>query len=105
MAAIVIRRFEDPDERREFEHGSFELICVGGVTIGRARPTSRPTIWAGSVATGETIPAQMPVWDESRPDGGAAVQTPSKSCLRIRQWTPLTTSTTCETSKSAAALR
>jgi hypothetical protein len=37
MAAIVIRRFEDPDERREFEHGSFELIRVGGVTIGRAR--------------------------------------------------------------------
>ena len=37
MAGIVIRRFEDPDERREFEHGSFEVIRVGGVTIGRAR--------------------------------------------------------------------
>jgi hypothetical protein len=24
MAAIVIRRFEDPDERREFEYGSFD---------------------------------------------------------------------------------
>jgi quercetin dioxygenase-like cupin family protein len=37
MAGIVIRRFEDPDEQREFEHGSFEVIRVGGVTIGRAR--------------------------------------------------------------------
>jgi quercetin dioxygenase-like cupin family protein len=37
MSGIVIRRFEDPDERREFEHGSFEVIHVGGVTIGRAR--------------------------------------------------------------------
>jgi quercetin dioxygenase-like cupin family protein len=36
MSGIVIRRFEDPDERREFEHGSFEVIHVGGVTIGRA---------------------------------------------------------------------
>jgi hypothetical protein len=37
MAGVVVRRFEDPDERREFENGSFELIGLPGVTIGRAR--------------------------------------------------------------------
>ena len=37
MAGIEIRRFEDPDERREFEHGSFELVSLGGMTVGRAR--------------------------------------------------------------------
>jgi hypothetical protein len=26
MAGVVVRRFQDPDERREFENGSFELI-------------------------------------------------------------------------------
>jgi quercetin dioxygenase-like cupin family protein len=36
MAGIEIRRFEDGDERREFEHGSFELVSLGGVTVGRA---------------------------------------------------------------------
>ena len=36
MAGIEIRRFEDADERREFEHGSFELASLGGVTVGRA---------------------------------------------------------------------
>ena len=36
MAGIEIRRFEDADERREFEHGGFELLSLGGVTVGRA---------------------------------------------------------------------
>ncbi len=36
MTGIEIRRFEDGDERRTFERGSFELVSLGGVTIGRA---------------------------------------------------------------------
>jgi hypothetical protein len=36
MAGIEIRRFEQADETRKFEHGSFELVTIGGVTIGRA---------------------------------------------------------------------
>ena len=36
MADIEIRRFEEADERREFEHGAFELVSLGGVTVGRA---------------------------------------------------------------------
>lgn len=37
MPGIVVQRFEEPDERREFENGSFELVSLGGVTVGRAR--------------------------------------------------------------------
>ena len=36
MAGIEIRRFDDGDERREFAHGSFDLVSLGGVTVGRA---------------------------------------------------------------------
>jgi quercetin dioxygenase-like cupin family protein len=33
---LLIRRFESPDEVRVFERGRFELVKVGGMTIGRA---------------------------------------------------------------------
>ena len=36
VTGIEIRRFEQADETRTFEHGSFELVTIGGVTIGRA---------------------------------------------------------------------
>ena len=36
MTGIEIRRFEQADETRTFERGSFELVTIGGVTIGRA---------------------------------------------------------------------
>src|SRR5262245_22952673 len=36
MAGIEIRRFDEADERREFDHGSFELVSLGGATVGRA---------------------------------------------------------------------
>ncbi|MFQ5919479.1 MAG: cupin domain-containing protein [Thermoplasmata archaeon] len=33
---FVIRRFDVPDEERRFENGKFELIRLGGLTLGRA---------------------------------------------------------------------
>jgi mannose-6-phosphate isomerase-like protein (cupin superfamily) len=33
---VDLRRFDNPDEVRRFEHGSFELVNLGGMTIGRA---------------------------------------------------------------------
>jgi hypothetical protein len=33
---LAIKRFEEPDERREFPFGSFELVALGGMTLGRA---------------------------------------------------------------------
>lgn len=32
----TLKAFDKPDERREFEHGVFEIVHVGGMTIGRA---------------------------------------------------------------------
>jgi hypothetical protein len=33
---MVLKRFEQPDEIREFEKGRFEVVRLGGLTIGRA---------------------------------------------------------------------
>lgn len=33
---VVLKRFETPDETRVFEKGKFELVTIGGMTIGRA---------------------------------------------------------------------
>jgi hypothetical protein len=33
---VVLKRFETPDEVRHFEKGSFALLNIGGMTIGRA---------------------------------------------------------------------
>ena len=52
---VLIKRFEDPDELRTFELGSFALAALGGVTVGRA--TYEPGwIWSEHVgrASGQT---------------------------------------------------
>ena len=36
MLDMVLRRFEQPDEVREMVKGRFELVRLGGLTIGRA---------------------------------------------------------------------
>jgi quercetin dioxygenase-like cupin family protein len=33
---VLIKRFDNPDEIRTFEKGQFEIVRIGGVTIGRA---------------------------------------------------------------------
>jgi quercetin dioxygenase-like cupin family protein len=33
---VVLRRFESPDEIRQFPLGTFEIVHIGGLTIGRA---------------------------------------------------------------------
>jgi hypothetical protein len=33
---VILKRFEKPDEVRTFEKGKFELVRIGGMTIGRA---------------------------------------------------------------------
>lgn len=34
---LDIRRFDQPDEVRMFDRGVFEVVSIGGLTIGRAR--------------------------------------------------------------------
>ena len=36
MLDVILKRIEDPDEVRAFAKGRFELVKVGGMTIGRA---------------------------------------------------------------------
>lgn len=50
----VLRRFEEPDEIRTFEKGKFELVRIGGMTIGRA--TYEPG-WKWSIHIGPNVGA------------------------------------------------
>jgi len=36
MYEVILKRFENPDEIRNFEKGKFELVQLGGMAIGRA---------------------------------------------------------------------
>ena len=36
VADVILKRFETPDEVREMPKGCFELVRIGGMTIGRA---------------------------------------------------------------------
>ena len=36
MLDVILKRFENPDEVRLFEKGKFEIVNIGGMTIGRA---------------------------------------------------------------------
>ena len=36
MLEVILKRFEEPDEVRDFERGRFELVHIAGMTIGRA---------------------------------------------------------------------
>lgn len=34
--AVILKRFEEPDEVRTFDKGRFEIVRIGGMSIGRA---------------------------------------------------------------------
>ena len=36
MLEVLLKRFENPDEVRTFDKGRFEIVRIGGMTIGRA---------------------------------------------------------------------
>ena len=54
MLDTVLKRFEEPDEVRTFDKGKFEIVHIGGMTIGRA--TYQPG-WKWSVHVGPTVGA------------------------------------------------
>lgn len=51
---VILKRFEKPDEVREFTRGRFELVHIGGMTIGRA--TYQPG-WKWSIDVGPNVGA------------------------------------------------
>jgi quercetin dioxygenase-like cupin family protein len=54
MHEVILKRFEKPDEVREMVKGRFELVTLGGLTIGRA--TYEPG-WRWSEHVGPTVGA------------------------------------------------
>jgi quercetin dioxygenase-like cupin family protein len=54
MDLVTLKRFDTPDETRVFVKGTFELIHVGGMTIGRA--TYEPG-WKWSEHVGPSVGA------------------------------------------------
>jgi len=48
---VILKRFDRPDQVRTFEKGKFELVQLGGMTIGRA---SYEPGWKWSVHVGAT---------------------------------------------------
>ena len=66
MTGITIRRFQKPDEARVFDKGKFELIRIGGLTVGRAsyEPGWRWSEHVGLVVSGRAMVVM---------DGGAEV--------------------------------
>ena len=49
---VILKRLDSPDEIREFELGRFEVVTIGGMTIGRA--TYQPG-WKWSEHVGKPI--------------------------------------------------
>jgi quercetin dioxygenase-like cupin family protein len=52
---VILRRFESPDDTRIMEKGKFELVHIGGLTVGRA--TYEPG-WRWSEHVGPTVGAK-----------------------------------------------
>jgi quercetin dioxygenase-like cupin family protein len=54
MNDVVLKRFEEPDETRILTRGKFEIVRLGGMTLGRA--TYEPG-WKWSEHVGPTVGA------------------------------------------------
>jgi uncharacterized RmlC-like cupin family protein len=56
MLEVILKSFEHPDEVRKFEKGKFEVVNVGGMTIGRA--TYQPG-WKWSEHVGPDVESDL----------------------------------------------
>jgi len=56
----MLKRFERPDEVRTFERGKFEIVRIGGMTIGRAtyEPGWRWSLHVGSATGTSSCPVE-----------------------------------------------
>jgi hypothetical protein len=54
MIDVILKRFESPDETRPMEKGKFEVVRLGGLTVGRATSESG---WKWSLHVGPAIGA------------------------------------------------
>jgi hypothetical protein len=51
---VFLRGFDTPDETRSFKNGKFDIVCIGGATLGRA--TYEPG-WRWSLHVGPAVGA------------------------------------------------
>jgi hypothetical protein len=51
---VILKRFDAPDETRTMDHGKFEIVRLGGMTVGRA--TYQPG-WRWSAHVGPGVGA------------------------------------------------
>ena len=56
MLDVILKRFDEPDETRTFSKGRFDLVRIGGITIGRA---SYEPGWKWSVDVGAATGTQF----------------------------------------------
>jgi len=54
VSAVILKAFDRPDEVRQMEKGRFEIVHIGGLTIGRA--TYEPG-WRWSTHVGPSVGA------------------------------------------------
>src|SRR5438270_642010 len=59
MLEVTLKRFDHPDEVRTFEKGRFDLVRLGGMTIGRAtyEPGWKWSVHVGMVLSGRATAA------------------------------------------------
>ena len=64
MLDVILKRFEQPDETRTFSRGKFELVHIGGMTIGRAtyEPGWKWSVDVGGVAASTFAISNMSAW-------------------------------------------
>jgi hypothetical protein len=64
MIEVILKRFENPDETRIFEKGRFDLVRLGGLTIGRAQyePGWRWSTHVGPLAGSDFCEVEHSAW-------------------------------------------
>jgi len=64
MYDVILKRFEKPDEVREFEKCRFELLHIGEMTIGRAtyEPGWKWSTHVGPLIGKSSCESRMWVW-------------------------------------------
>ena len=81
QVAVVLKRFESPDETRIMEKGRFELVRIGGLTIGRA--TYEPvTLYLRMYSSTSFFPKPPPTNKNRRESSSLRSTAASRSVLR-----------------------
>ena len=88
---VVLKRFGRPDEVHEFELGRFELVTLGGMTIGRATNSL-----AGS---GPSMSGQR----SAKPPAMSSMLAWSFQDARRRRWTVARSSRCAQVTSSASS--